>query len=178
MNLRVQPDFATYSIAPDDAFDLMGLLMLPAEQRAVLLRRRAEMFGADWVVQAFAQFMGLAASLESNTRDVVDLFRICELKEHPYSPEINIPTLTGALQGCRIAVEPTPAMCSSCAFRLGTPANQSPITTIDASDAAQDSFQFFCHDDMDESGEPRRLCAGYALARSQNKVSMQESEAR
>ena len=53
---------------------------------------------------------------------------------HPQLAEkINLPTLFGALHGVVLAAGvKSDKTCGGCAFRLGTPANQSPITTGDA----------------------------------------------
>lgn len=62
-------------------------------------------------------------------------------------------------------------LCGGCAFRLGTAANQSPITTIDADDCAHPGEQpFMCHETLDDNGNPQEACGGFAKARAKRKA--------
>ena len=116
-------------------------------------------------MELFSQFIGMANSVIENNREMLELFLITECHVHPYTAEkINLPTLFGALNGIEIAerVEESKT-CTGCAFRRGTCANQSPITTIDAKDAVEgDIGQFMCHTDLDDNMEPTHKCIGYA----------------
>ncbi len=59
-----------------------------------------------------------------------------------------------------------PDRCSTCAFREGTQANQSPGTLRVALDMVLlPDGEFWCHHGLDADGEVKRLCAGYVAAR-------------
>ena len=52
--------------------------------------------------------------------------------------------------------------CADCAFRAGSIPNGCPGTLMDAVKALAECIPFYCHHGLD-SGQPTRLCAGYAL---------------
>lgn len=58
--------------------------------------------------------------------------------------------------------------CPGCAYRLGTPANTSPVTTSDAIYCRQELSRFYCHADLDDQGNPVRTCVGHAKAMKQD----------
>jgi hypothetical protein len=64
-------------------------------------------------------------------------------------------------------------LCEGCAFRIGTPANQSPITASDAQYCASPGeAPFFCHaDETMDAGRPTKPCPGWVLARMQDAAS-------
>lgn len=85
---------------------------------------------------------------------------------HPYSAEkINLPSLFGAMNGVLLAAKVDPkGACHGCAYRLGTAANQSPCTSLDAEYTLQNLDPFMCHADLDDKGEPTRPCVGHRKA--------------
>lgn len=52
--------------------------------------------------------------------------------------------------------------CDDCAFRLGTNPNGSVPTLMDAVKCVIEGDPFYCHKTL-RDGEPRHLCAGYAM---------------
>lgn len=90
--------------------------------------------------------------------------------EHPHTAEqANLPTMFGALQGVVLAATVDPrGTCAGCAYRLGTPANTSPVTTSDAIYCRQELSRFYCHADLDDQGNPVRTCVGHAKAMKQD----------
>lgn len=53
--------------------------------------------------------------------------------------------------------------CQSCAFRAGTLPNGDPVTLMDATKCLIEAVPFMCHQYFDKDGNPRDLCAGYAI---------------
>jgi hypothetical protein len=160
-----------YNIRPRDAEWLSGTVMLPLDIRRLSLIKFVEQHGPEALLEAFAQFMGLANSVSANGASMCSLTRIMDGTEHPDRPEerVNMPTPFGALQGAILAAKSdTPARCATCAFRLGTIANQSPITTADADYCSHPGEQeFFCHEGAGDNDHPTRACAGFAQARKE-----------
>lgn len=158
-----------YKISSDDACDLYGAALVPTEFRRMILAKYAAEHGNDALLNLFSEFMGLANSLVTNTREFIELFLIIECKMSDRMAEkINLPTISGALNGAKFAIEPVKGMCEGCAFRSGTPANQSPITSYDANDCADDGTRFLCHETLPpytETEDGKRTCAGYIAAR-------------
>lgn len=57
--------------------------------------------------------------------------------------------------------------CDTCAFRLGTFANQSAATTMDALKCALEGEEFMCHEKQNEG----RVCAGwYVMANRETPI--------
>lgn len=170
-----------YNISPRDANELKGISCLPVEFRVKLLQYYRDVNGEAALLSLFAEFIGLANSVVDNNREMVELFLITEADIHPETArKINLPTIFGALQGVEIAVNPkTRGMCSGCAYRSGTPANQSPITTIDAKDCAfgEIVFQFNCHMRPDpEEISKATACKGYRAAQKRRLVEAAEAK--
>ncbi|WP_143501540.1 hypothetical protein, partial [Pseudomonas aeruginosa] len=117
----------------------------------------------------FAQVLGMANAVAENCRAMVELILI-ERGEHPHTAEqANLPTMFGALQGVVLAATVDPrGTCAGCAYRLGTPANTSPVTTTDAIYCRQELSRFYCHADLDDQGNPVRTCVGHAKAMKQD----------
>lgn len=155
-----------YAMTNAQADALKGVALLPADIRKLALDRYIADHGADALAELFAQFIGLANSVVANNRECIELFAIVEGGEHPYTAEkYNLPTIFGALCGVSLANSLTEGEpCVGCAYRLGTPANQSPSTTLDAEWCENEGEpRFHCHEDLNELGEPSRLCVGHAL---------------
>lgn len=154
-----------YAMSDADTNELKGTVQFPFDLRVLALTQYAEKYGTPAIVNLFAQFIGLANSVVANNREMIELLGIIEGGEHPYTAEkYNLPSIFGALCGVNLAnsIDPNRA-CHGCAYRLGTCANQSPSTTCDADYAAADSFDFFCHERLDENDKPNTLCIGHAL---------------
>lgn len=119
--------------------------------------------------ELFVQFVRLAKSVQENTREAVDFVAITEFDMNPMSHETpNLPTLSGALHGYRLAAKVRPErLCDGCAYRLGSIANQSAITTDDADYCANERHHFLCHERVDARGQPYQACAGYAQQKRQ-----------
>lgn len=160
-----------YSISPGAAEVLMGANGLPPD-----LRREAlgKLLGdREAVLDLFSEFMGLANSVVENNREMIEIILICEGGMSDREAEkANLPTIFGALNGIQLAEGvDTSRACHGCAFRLGSCANQSPVTTTDADHAGNPGeFNFMCHEDLDERGEPTKGCAGFAQVRARRKM--------
>jgi hypothetical protein len=91
----------------------------------------------------------------------------------PGTPETgvrNLPSPEGAALGAELArfVETAqaknpdaPALCSGCAFRRGSTANQCAPTLMDAVKCLLEGEPFYCHMGVPDEAEPTRLCGGY-----------------
>lgn len=155
-----------YALTKSDAGRLSGIPYLPEDIRRMALARILDEIGPTEMVRLFSQFIGLANSVVANNREMIEMLGITSGDLHPHDAhQINLPTIQGALNGVRLAADaPRKGMCQGCAFRLGTPANQSPVTTLDAeySINERDRQEFLCHERLDRKGRPKSLCAGFA----------------
>lgn len=159
-----------YSMSIEDAQELLGTVCLPFDIRQKLIGRYYKEHGLLALVNLFAQFIGMANSVVVNNREMAELILISQGGMWPQEAErANLPTIFGALNGVLLASKVDQGkMCEGCAFRLGTPANQSPITAIDAGHCLSEGVNFLCHDV--EDGQPKRLCRGFARARKMREV--------
>lgn len=146
--------------------DVLGAVsVLPGDLRAELLTAHGREHGADALADLFARFVGLANSVVANNREMVEFILIVDGNKYPQEAErANLPTILGALTGVRLAAKVDAAKaCTGCAFRRGTPANQSVSTTYDAKYEAECGGRFMCHErGLDEHGEPTLTCIGFA----------------
>jgi hypothetical protein len=153
-----------YNLSPEQAAFLSGLVaMSPAERRDTLVKFFP---GTNpELVAMVCEFMALAASVPESCREMVELILITDGRMHPHTAEkVNLPTVLGALQGVELAAGvDQDRLCEGCAFRIGTPANQSPSTTEDAHYCLDENPHFMCHMEMDSRGEPTKACVGYAI---------------
>lgn len=154
-----------YRLAAADAQALLGVVLLPADLRRQALEQYLARNSLSALVDLFAQVLGMANAVAENARAMVELILIQE-GMHPHTAEqANLPTMYGALQGVLLADGVNPrGTCAGCAYRLGTPANTSPITTLEADHCKQNLEDFFCHADMDDQGQPTRRCVGHRKA--------------
>jgi hypothetical protein len=165
-----------YSFSVSDAKELLGAVLLPGDIRKLILKKYLKERGSEALVELFTQFIGMANSVIANNREVIEMELVTKDSMHPHTAEkINLPTLFGALNGVVIAAgvkqEKT---CGGCAFRLGTPANQSPVTTCDADWCSHpDEVDFMCHEDLDDKGQPTKKCIGFAQERKKRKRLME-----
>jgi hypothetical protein len=142
------------------------MVLLPFDLRVQLLQQYLTKHGVDALTQLFAQFIGMANSVVANNREMAELVLISEGNVHPHTAEkINLPTLFGAAMGAKnsLGIAQGP-LCIGCAYRIGSAANQSPVTTIDAQSCKEDGEKFMCHENLDGSGKPTKLCVGHAHA--------------
>jgi hypothetical protein len=156
-----------YDISICDAQALRGATLLPNWVRLAALKKYRKERGSDALLNLFSQFIGLANSVVENNRVMAELVLIAEGGINPYKAEkINLPTIHGALNGVVLAASvKQEKTCLGCAFRLGTPANQSPSTTVDAQSCVDDlDGDFMCHENLPSDGEPTRKCIGFAQA--------------
>ena len=167
---RIEAHGIDYALTPAEAGTLENAAALPADLRARVIRAYAAMHGTEALVRLFAEFMGLANSVVANNREMIELELVIEGVLHPErSHQINLPTISGALRvvGLAHGVSVEKA-CAGCAYRLATPANQSPVTTCDATYCVEHAYgmqDFMCHEDLDAKGQPQHLCIGFAQQR-------------
>lgn len=155
-----------YSMTPADASTLMDVATLDLAMRREALDLYLQRNGADSLVELFAQFIGMANSVAENCAEMSDTVLIVECGIHPEKfDSVNLPTIIGACQGVMLAGRCDPSgACYGCAYRLGSIANQSPMATSDAEHMAHDQKGLMCHADLDEAGEPTKVCVGHAKA--------------
>lgn len=161
--------FSDYSMTVADAEELMGVSVLPDEFRRKILLNYVWTHGMHELVRLFSAFVGMANSVADNTREQFELYLITECHHHPHLAEkINLPTIQGALEGVTLAQSGNKGMCATCAFRLGTPANQCHTTTLDAKWTSETDEKFMCHEALDPDNEPTKPCAGWAKRHQEN----------
>lgn len=163
---------APYTLTPEDADVLLVLVSASTAGRQAVMEHFLGSQPPAAVARLFSEFIGLAKSTVENCREMAELLLITEGNVQPTQAEkINMPTLVGALNGVRLADGVSEeGLCAGCAFRLGTVANQSPVTTTDAADCSEIGGQtFLCHEDLDDRGQPFKGCRGFAQARAQQK---------
>jgi len=159
------PNCTDYDLSVAEAKKLLGAVLLPHEFRMMVLEKYFATHGTRALANLCSQLIGLSNSVVANNREMIEIILTVEGDMHPHSAEkANLPTLFGALNGIVIAQGvDQKKTCAGCAYRIGTPANQSPATTCDADwcDKGGDE-DFLCHMNLDDKGEPRGLCAGHA----------------
>jgi hypothetical protein len=158
---------ADYDLTKQEAATLGGLTMLPHNLRVDVLTRYAKQHGVDAVVAMFSRTIGMANSVIANNREAIEVFGICEGTLHPHNAhQINLPTLIGAIQGTQLSHRAKNArrMCHGCAYRLGSLANQSFVTTIDADFQRENQDEFWCHENTNQRGKPTKRCRGHQAA--------------
>lgn len=161
-------DCTSYALSLADASELAGLVLVDHDIRIQLLERYLNLHSVLELMNLFSQFVGMANSVVENGREMTEIILITEGGMWPNQAEkANLPTMFGACNGVKLAAEIDPAKtCPGCAFRLGTPANQSPCTTDDADWCGNPGASaFMCHEDLDDKGEPTKGCAGFAQLR-------------
>jgi hypothetical protein len=152
-----------HTMGADVARDLMGLVLLPREVRVAALERLLRERGERWLIEALADLVGVANQALANCEEAVDVILVSHGVYRPDSSErANLASLYGALVGIALAegVEQD-GLCAGCAFRVGTPANQSLLTTCDAEHAEAFGERFMCHAGLEEGDQPRRVCLGW-----------------
>ncbi|WP_154912210.1 hypothetical protein [Pseudomonas fluorescens] len=153
-------------MARDDATDLASIAQFDLAMRREALTSYLQRNGSLRLVEFMAQLIGMANSVAANCSEMSDQVLITECGVHPDKfTSANLPTIIGACQGVQIASKCDPrGACHGCAYRLGSIANQSPITTSDAEAMAHDRKGFMCHAYLGGDGEPTKVCVGHAKA--------------
>jgi len=135
-----------YTLTKEQVSELKGMTCLPHEFRVMILKKFLEKHNPEELAELFSQFIGMANSIEENTREFIELYLVTECGHTDRTAAmINLPT-----------------------FRLGTFANQSPVTSLDAKWSSETDCKFMCHEDLDEHNEPTKPCAGYAKVHGKN----------
>lgn len=167
--ISCSPDF-DYDVTASESNILGALLLLPTDARSALTKNLTK----AQILRLLNGIVSIVRSVEFNNRSFIEQYLVieCDMTDRE-AAKINLPTVAGALSGVRIAIEPTSKMCGGCAFRRGTMANQSIITTFDARWSTDGNEKFMCHELSDDENEPTRVCAGYAAVR---KAFIQEVE--
>ena len=157
---------APYVLSSQDVNALLEIVSASnGTPRENVLRAHVTAHGLDDALAMFGQFVEMALSVTGNCRLQTELVLVTEGGMHPHQAEqINMPTIVGALQGVLLAnAVDASGTCSSCAFRLATPANQSPSTTADAEYCSDELKSFFCHKrGVMQNGALTRRCVGDA----------------
>jgi hypothetical protein len=163
-----------YQFHEADVADLSGLVAL-LESNSGRLDKKIMLRVTDLVLKGktpeqiaalFLEFAKMAVSVVENCHDMANTEMVINGELHPDSnARLNMPTLSGALQGVKLARNVDhDVLCAGCAYRLGTIANQSPVTTCDAASSMPDqlNMRFNCHEALDDNGDTYKACAGYA----------------
>lgn len=160
-----------YQLTDDQASWLAGIVQFDPEMRREALAAMMKQEGADALIDAFAGFIGLANSVAENCREWLQLAGMLHGDLGPFEAEkLNCPTVFGALMGVKLAKHGCDDACHGCAFRLGSAANQSPSTTSDADWCGHPGEDpFMCHEDLDERGQPTKVCQGWLRLRQARK---------
>lgn len=144
-----------YILSRADAQFLIDLLSLPLDEQEKELNNKAR----NNVYRLFLQFIALTHSVMRNNFEVVK----SDIDPAMHN-RISLPTIFGALNGIVLAngIDPS-TLCPTCAYRIGTPANQTLPVAIDAMWCASKLDEpFYCHADKSPEGYPTKACAGYA----------------
>ena len=160
------PANCEYTMKNTDALWLTPIAQADQRQRITQLSEYSRLNGELRLIELFAQFIGMANAVAENCSQMSDQVLIEECGVHPDKfTGVNMPNMIGALQGVVLASGcSTAGACHGCAYRLGSIANQSPITTADAAYMAFDRKGFMCHAHTGEDGEPTKFCVGHAKA--------------
>lgn len=145
---------AAYSIGVADAAFLLALL------NGETVPERSK----DDLKKLLLQTVKLAESLSNNCGDWLKLSAIMDAKIHPYSADqLNVPTLRGALAAAvTVPIVEVAACCATCAFRVGSIANQTETVAEDVMLSLQSGGDtFYCHEG---DGAPRTPCRGFVAA--------------
>ncbi|HEX8590717.1 hypothetical protein [Pseudomonas sp.] len=156
-----------YDMTPQQASDLSGWAQMQLPDRVMMMTHYAATYGQAKLVELFAQFMGMACSVTENCKEMTDTVLVSEYDAHPDRVEsINLPTIIGACQGVMLAghCDDPAGACYGCAYRIGSVANQSPDATSDAEYQLCDPRGFLCHAEVDDDGNPTKVCVGHAKA--------------
>lgn len=158
------------AISSEVAQHLLEIGQIPHELRIVRLHRLVREGKIKIDEHLVSGLIGLINSISYNAMMMSEqVFNESGLF-HPDKPvSVNMPTIQGALQGITLASNVCQKKtCATCAYRLGTIANQSELTTSDAMYCVENGITFKCHEELcpEEKfyGTDRTLktCAGHA----------------
>ncbi|TQC94702.1 hypothetical protein FK216_15580 [Moraxellaceae bacterium AER2_44_116] len=172
---KVTPKPTTqYDFSGNQANVLSVAINLPLQHRVSFL---AEQMSPDNLLLAFANFIGMANSVSENTFLAVEQILVeCGVTHPDRLSGANLPTLTGALNGYELSQGISQKRtCKGCAYRKGTPANQSLITTTDASYCIDSYEDFHCHEKLDDNGQPVKLCAGHVQHKKHDEAAIKKA---
>jgi hypothetical protein len=162
------PNIQYYQLDVVDAAALKSMVAVSTDSRRQAIGSYLDKHGIAATLNLFVQSLGMANSVVQNCRIAAELFVSENADVHPYiAAQINLPTMMGACMGASLSAKchPLPSgACHGCAYRLGSIANQSESATDDAAYALVDRKGFMCHAELDNEGEPARVCAGHAKA--------------
>lgn len=152
-----------YTLTNKDAEALTSILLMDHELRMKLIRKYQKENGVEALQNLFSQFVGMVNSVTENTKQLTDQYLIVHGYKTPEDKtKMNLPTPLGALYGVKTAkLARTDRMCQTCAYRKGTPANQSEGTQCDVDHALNNDQPFYCHEGIHENEEPMQKCIGH-----------------
>lgn len=156
-----------YSFDKETREMLMGAVGMPRDVMVEILEHHLEHKSAGHAIDVLADFIIMARTVVENNREMIEDFLVMAAVLHPHeSAKINLPTLFGALNGLELAEEVDQnRVCAGCAYRVGTCANQSPVTTCDADWQQKNDDMFWCHENLKDDGSPSRKCTGFLQQR-------------
>lgn len=155
-----------YALTNEEAELILAASRFDTETIEQLLRRRLKNTDTD-PIKLLANVLVMAESVSENLKQIaikemVASRRINVEDQH----RVNLPSISGAAIGAIMAND-CGSSCSTCAFRLGTSANQSADTLMLA-DPTDDKDIFYCHDGLEPGSDPVKACKGWAKARAGN----------
>lgn len=159
-----------YHLTENDASWLASMVQMPPDIRREALAAYTAQNGLNRLLNLFTQFIGMANAVVMSAHEAIEIFGIVEGGHHPHASNWNLPTITGACNGAILADGIIQhGLCGGCAFRLGTLANQSPITTCDADWCGHLGEEpFLCHE-VPAGEEPSKACVGFARLRARRR---------
>lgn len=157
-------DTPVYSISPVDAVYLLALM----KGGAVPERSSADL------KHLLSEVCKLAESISSNCRDWLEIAGMIHGNIHPYTAEkLNAPTLRGALSSAvTVPRVDTSNCCPTCAFRVGSVANQTEAVAEDVMLSLESGETFYCHHGDDA---PKHACHGFVAAMQRKRTPCQTS---
>lgn len=162
------PNNQYYQLDVVDAVALKNMVAMSTDCRRQAIGTYLDTYGIAATLNLFVQSLGMANSVVQNCRKAAELFVSENTDVHPYiAAQISLPTMLGACMGASLNAKchllPS-AACHGCAYRIGSIANQSESATDDAAYALIDRKGFMCHAELDNEGDPVRVCVGHAKA--------------
>lgn len=162
------------ALSPAEAMALSAMAVASREDRIRLLRTGSP----DELAAMLSALLDLVEQVETNAHEWVGTILVAEGALHPHRVDnINLPTLLGALNGIQLAAQVDQrGTCHGCAYRLGSIANQCLSTTLDADYMGRNGEgDFYCHEKLDNRGEPVKLCVGHAKVNKAKATSHDEA---
>ncbi len=152
-----------YHFTKDQLRVLAGIYVLPHEDRLDFMRGFFMGKPEIDILTMFSNYIDMAETVIENTREIYEDVAIAHWVVDPAAVKVNTPSILGAIKGLEMSAGLDAAsFCHGCAFRKGSVANTSLITTDDAKWCADDGKTFMCHEDLDlKTGEPTRKCRGF-----------------